>query len=78
MKPKVLLNTYSRTIEHLFTSESFARLDALTDLVWAKDEDASEDVIEECRDDNGKLLVKNVQAMLPGVGRPTIKRIFGV
>jgi len=34
--------------------------------------------IDECRDDKGKILVKNVQAMLPGVGRPTIKRMFGV
>lgn len=36
------------------------------------------DWLEQLRDDKGRLKIKDVQAQLPGVGRPTIKRIFGI
>jgi len=34
--------------------------------------------IDECRNENGKVIIKQLQDKLPGVGRPTIKAIFGV
>jgi hypothetical protein len=51
IKPKVLLNTYSRKIDLLFKPQDFARLNEVADLVWAKDEQAPDDVIGACKDD---------------------------
>ena len=34
--------------------------------------------IDECRNESGKVIIKQIQNKLPGVGRPTIKAIFGV
>ncbi len=50
-RPKVLLNTYGRKIDHIFHPDDFARLEAIADLVWAKDEEAPAEVIEEVRED---------------------------
>ena len=34
--------------------------------------------MDECRNENGKVIIKQLQDKLPGVGRPTIKAIFGI
>ncbi len=50
-RPKVLLNPYRRTIRLLFKPEDYSRLESMAELVWAKDEDAPEEVIEEAQED---------------------------
>ena len=36
------------------------------------------DWLNDCRNENGKIVIKQVQQKLPGIGRPTIKAMFGV
>ena len=50
-RPKVLLDTYTRKIDHIFHSDDYARLEATAELVWARDEAAPAEVIEEVRED---------------------------
>ncbi|MBA3947776.1 MAG: hydroxyacid dehydrogenase [Herpetosiphonaceae bacterium] len=47
MKNKVLLDPYSRQLTTIFTDEDLARLHAVADLLWARDELAPDAVVEQ-------------------------------
>jgi phosphoglycerate dehydrogenase-like enzyme len=49
MKPKVILDPHGRRMANIFTPEDLARLAAVADLVWARDEPMPEAEIEKAR-----------------------------
>ena len=51
MKEKVLLDPHFRTVEPLFPPEALARLRSFADVVWARDEAAPPEVVEEVREE---------------------------
>lgn len=50
MRPKVLLNTYRRTIEQVSSAPDYARIQSIADLVWARDQELPESAVEEARE----------------------------
>ena len=51
MKPKIILDPHGRRMANIFTPEDFARLEAVADVIWARDEPMPEDEIEKVRHD---------------------------
>jgi phosphoglycerate dehydrogenase-like enzyme len=49
-RPKVLLDPHFRTMEPLFPPEELERMRGLADLIWARDEPAPAEVVEEVRE----------------------------
>ncbi|MDQ1301822.1 MAG: Hydroxyacid dehydrogenase, partial [Chloroflexota bacterium] len=51
MKPKVILDPHGRRMANIFTAADLARLTAVADLIWARDEPMPEAEIEQARQD---------------------------
>ena len=50
-RDKVLLDPYGRRMANIFTSEDLTRLHRVADIVWSRDDQVPEEVVDEVRED---------------------------